>query len=110
MSTRYDPGVDSTSSIHTRETVLAKKPRLSGRKTAKKKAVKKRRTKVKWPSAFRVVPIRLKTKLTKHAHVMGQEGIPPCPPGTTYQGKVQVNGVTYCMYIDENGGITLIRC
>jgi hypothetical protein len=97
------------SSIDTRETVLVRSSRTSGKKSAKR-ATKKRVRRLKLPKAFRIVPIRLKTKLKKHAHVFGQAGIPPCPPNTVYFGKISIIGVTYCVYIDEEGNDTLIQC
>jgi len=88
---------------------LARASRTRGRKSTKG-ATKKRVRKLKLPRAFRIVPIRLRTKLKKHAHVFGQAGIPPCPQDSVYWGKVSILGVTYCVYIDENGDDILIQC
>ena len=64
----------------------------------------------KYPRAFWVVPVKLKTRVPKHSHVVGQAAIPPCPAGARFAGKIEIGLIVFCVYIDENGLEFLIQC
>ena len=84
----------------------------SGTKRGKKsrRVAKKSRRTFKWPKAFRIVPITVKSRPKKHAHVFGAAGVPPCPPGCTYVTKKTVGPLTYCVYVDLDGLDVLVLC
>ena len=64
----------------------------------------------KFPRAFWIVPVKLKSRVPKHAHVLGQAGIPPCPIGTVYSGKISIGTVNFCVYADKEGAEFMIQC
>jgi hypothetical protein len=64
----------------------------------------------KYPRAFWIVPVKLRSKLRKHAHVLGQAAIPPCPFGTVYSGKISIGTINFCVYVKEGGAEFLIQC
>jgi hypothetical protein len=61
------------------------------------------------PRAFRIVPIRVTGRSKKHRHVLGAEGMAPCPPNCTFMYKIKIGGVEYCIY-DCDGVETAVRC
>jgi len=65
---------------------------------------------LKYPRAFWIVPVKLKSRVPKHAHVLGQAGNPPCPFGTRFAGKVSVGAINFCVYVNEDGAEFLIQC
>ena len=74
----------------------------------RKSARKSRRS--KYPKAFRIIPVRLKAKVPKHAHVIGQAGIGPCPIGSRFAGKISIGNINFCVYIEESGTEFMIQC
>ncbi len=66
--------------------------------------------KLKYPRAFWIVPVNLKTRPPKHSHVLGQAGIPPCPMGSKFAGKIAIGTINFCVYVDEGGIEFLIQC
>jgi hypothetical protein len=88
---------------------LARK-KIATRKSASKKSKKKSRSKYKWPKAFRLVPLRLKSRIQRHAHLAGQPGIPPCPPNSTFSTYVDIDGLRFCMYLVVGGPPCFVLC
>jgi hypothetical protein len=87
------------------------------RKPAKRKPaaaggrkLRRRRKPIRLPRAFRIVPLPVRGRRRKHAHVFGAAGIPPCPPGSHFVREVVIDGKVYCLYQLENGGLLLILC
>ena len=76
---------------------------------ARGKTTKKPR-KLKHPRAFWIVPVKIKSKVPEHAHVPGQAAIPPCPIGCSFAGKISIGPVSFCVYVDKEGGEFLIQC
>jgi hypothetical protein len=74
----------------------------------RKSARKSRRS--KYPKAFRIVPVRLRAKVPKHAHVIGQAGLAPCPVGSRFAGKISVGSIDFCVYVKEDGAEFLMEC
>jgi len=72
--------------------------------------VKRLKAKVKWPRAFRIEPIPLKTKPRPHAHLLGQAGEPPCPSNCRFNGYYWLGLVRYCCYIDDDGLTSMFQC
>jgi len=64
----------------------------------------------KYPRAFRIVPVKLRAKVPKHSHVLGQLGLAPCPVGARFAGKISIGGVTFCVYVEGGGNEFLIQC
>ena len=65
---------------------------------------------LKYPRAFWIVPVKLNSKVARHAHMLGQAGIPPCPYGTVFSGKISIGGISFCVYVKEGGAEFLIQC
>jgi hypothetical protein len=64
----------------------------------------------KYPRAFRIVPVKLGARVPKHAHVLGQAAIPPCPIGSRYAGKIAIGMISFCVYVEDSGAEFLIQC
>ena len=84
---------------------------VAHRKTARKAVRTTRRAPksagFKWPTAFRLIP---KPVRKQHAHILGAEGIPPCPPDCTYWKTIEVDGELYCVYRCGDGSLFMIKC
>jgi hypothetical protein len=70
----------------------------------------RKRGRHKYPKAFWIVPVKLKSRVRRHAHVLGQAAIPPCPIGTVFAGRISVGPVSFCVYVDKGGAELLIQC
>ena len=91
---------------------MARKTRRSGRAPANRrvKTSRSKLVKFRFPKAFRLTPVELKAPIKKHAHVLGLAGLPPCPAGSTFVGKVDIGGALYCKYQLADGTFQFITC
>lgn len=63
-----------------------------------------------FPKAFWIVPVKLRSRVPKHSHVLGQAAAPPCPIGTVFTGKISIGTVNFCVYADKEGVEFMIQC
>ncbi len=81
--------------------------RKSSRSRSRSKGRRSTRKKLRLPRAFKIVPIKLRGPVRKHRHVLGQEAMPPCPPGFVFRHKMTIGGLTYCVYENPETGVTI---
>ena len=82
---------------------------FSDTNVGRRKSARKKRSH-KYPKAFWIVPVKIKARIPKHAHVLGQAAAPPCPIGTVFAGKISVGTVNFCVYVDKEGAEFMIQC
>ena len=86
---------------------MAKRKSSRSRGTSRSKRTA-RLKKFRLPRAFKIVPIKLRGRVRKHAHVLGQAAIPPCPPGFVFVGRITIGNNTYCIYVNPDTGATIL--
>jgi hypothetical protein len=79
------------------------------RKATKRTVKKSLRAKLKLPRAFRITPIKAKFPRPKHAHLLGEPGLPPCPGTSTFMGYANMQNKRYCVYLD-GAQLIFIEC